>query len=103
MAEKSSEGIAPFQQADLPEKTGTFWQLAGPGAILVGLSIGSGELIMWPRIAAKYGPNMLWAAGIGTSPSSGSTLSWGAIRWQRERVCIPALPGCPASSSISLF
>jgi hypothetical protein len=43
----------------------SFWQLAGPGAILVGLSIGSGELIMWPRIAALYGPDMLWAAGIG--------------------------------------
>ena len=57
--------LAPFEVADLPPKTKTFWQLVGPGAILVGLSIGSGELIMWPVIVAKFGAAMIWAAALG--------------------------------------
>ncbi|NCO39388.1 MAG: hypothetical protein COZ06_34645 [Armatimonadetes bacterium CG_4_10_14_3_um_filter_66_18] len=57
--------LAPFEVADLPDKTKTFWQLVGPGAILVGLSIGSGELIMWPVIVATFGAGMIWAAAVG--------------------------------------
>jgi Mn2+/Fe2+ NRAMP family transporter len=57
--------LAPFKLADLPEKTRGFWKLAGPGAILVGLSIGAGEIIVWPRIAAQYGSTMIWAAVLG--------------------------------------
>jgi len=47
---------------DLPEKLRPNWALTGPGAILVGLSIGAGEIIIWPRIAAEYGAKMAWAA-----------------------------------------
>ena len=57
--------LAPFKEADMPEKTLGFWQLAGPGAILVGLSIGAGEIIIWPRIAAEFGGCMVWAAVLG--------------------------------------
>jgi len=57
--------LAPFRQADMPPKDKTFWQLVGPGAVLVGLSIGSGELIMWPVIVSKYGATMIWAAVLG--------------------------------------
>ena len=57
--------LAPFKEADLPPKTRNFWQLVGPGAILVGLSIGSGELIMWPVIIATFGAGMIWAAALG--------------------------------------
>lgn len=39
--------------------------MAGPGAILVGLSIGAGEIIIWPRIVAEYGASMIWAAVAG--------------------------------------
>lgn len=56
---------APFKEADLPQKTRGFWKLVGPGAILVGLSIGSGELIMWPIIVATFGAGMVWAAALG--------------------------------------
>jgi hypothetical protein len=41
--------LADFQPADLPEPPRSFWRLAGPGAVLVGLSIGAGEIIVWPR------------------------------------------------------
>lgn len=57
--------LAPFQEADLPERKLRFWQMVGPGAILVGLSIGAGEIIVWPRIVAEYGASMVWAAVVG--------------------------------------
>ncbi len=54
-----------YQPADLPPKSASFWQLAGPGAVLVGLSIGAGELIVWPRNTARFGAGMTWAAVLG--------------------------------------
>ncbi len=57
--------LPPLQHADLPEKAMSFWRMAGPGAILVGLSIGAGEIIIWPRITAQYGSAMVWAAVAG--------------------------------------
>ncbi len=57
--------LAPLQTADLPAKNRPFWELVGPGAILVGLSIGSGELIMWPTMVAKHGHTVIWAAVVG--------------------------------------
>lgn len=53
------------READLPPLPGSFWQMVGPGAVLVGLSIGAGELIVWPRLTAKFGPGMTWAAMFG--------------------------------------
>jgi len=55
----------PPQSADLPEKQLSFWQLAGPGAILVGLSIGAGEIMLWPFLIDKFGPGIAWAAFLG--------------------------------------
>jgi hypothetical protein len=57
--------LAAFKSGDLPSLPGSFWQLVGPGAVLVGLSIGAGELIIWPRITAQYGASMVWAALLG--------------------------------------
>ena len=65
MTTKLTKRLAGFEVSDLPAKTRSFWQLAGPGAILVGLSIGSSELIMWPVIVATFGAGMIWAAGVG--------------------------------------
>ena len=48
------EPLPDLQTADLPEKTRPNWKLTGPGAILVGLSIGAGEIIIiWPRSSAR--------------------------------------------------
>ena len=49
----------------LPKKRFSFWKIAGPGAVLVGLSIGAGEIIIWPRIVAQFGASMVWAAVVG--------------------------------------
>lgn len=59
------EPLDDFKSADLPEKKLGFWQMAGPGAILVGLSIGAGEIIIWPRAVAQHGAGMIWAAVMG--------------------------------------
>lgn len=57
--------IPPLEKADLPERQKAFWKMTGPGAVLVGLSIGAGEIVIWPRIAAEYGASMAWAAALG--------------------------------------
>ena len=62
---KIYEPLDDLKTSDLPEKTLPFWKIAGPGAILVGLSIGAGEIVIWPRIAAEYGGSMVWAAVVG--------------------------------------
>lgn len=56
---------SPLEEADLPQRTLPFWKMTGPGAVLVGLSIGAGELIVWPRIVAQHGATMIWAAALG--------------------------------------
>ncbi len=57
--------FAHFKEGDLPALPTSFWELVGPGAVLVGLSIGAGELIVWPRLTAGYGAAMTWAAMLG--------------------------------------
>ena len=59
------EPLADFKSADLPDPPSSFWKLAGPGAVLVGLSIGAGEIVVWPLTVAKYGAGMVWAAMLG--------------------------------------
>ncbi len=59
------EPLDDFKVVELPEKRLPFWKIAGPGAILVGLSIGAGESVIWPLIAAEYGGSMVWAAALG--------------------------------------
>lgn len=57
--------LPPLQTADLPERTRPFWKMTGPGAVLVGLSIGAGEIVVWPVTVAQYGATMIWAAAMG--------------------------------------
>ena len=47
---KIYEPLADFKTEDLPEKTLPFWKISGPGAILVGLSIGAGKLSFGPGL-----------------------------------------------------
>ena len=57
--------IPARRTADLPERDKSFWQMTGPGAVMIGMAIGSGELILWPWITAKFGTEMMWAAALG--------------------------------------
>ena len=40
-------------------------EMIGPSFILLGMGLGSGELIMWPYLAANFGLGIIWAAVIG--------------------------------------
>ena len=42
-------------------------RMVGPSVILVGLSIGSGEFILWPRLTAEWGFVLFWACWTGVS------------------------------------
>lgn len=57
--------LDPLKTAEMPARKGSFWQMIGPGAVLVGLSIGAGEIVIWPRTVAEHGAGMVWAAVIG--------------------------------------
>ena len=57
--------VNQLSTAEMPERTQSFWKIAGPGAVLVGLAIGVGEIIVWPRIMAQYGATVAWAAVLG--------------------------------------
>ena len=41
--------------------------LIGPSFILVGLGLGSGEVILWPFLVANHGLGIIWAAVLGIS------------------------------------
>ena len=51
---------------DLPEPV-PLRQMVGPSVILAGLSIGSGEFVLWPRLTAEWGFAVFWAAWIGVT------------------------------------
>lgn len=49
---------------DLPQPV-KLSQILGPSFILLGLALGSGELILWPYLAANYGLGLIWGAWLG--------------------------------------
>ena len=65
LQDANASRLGPYKEGDLPPLPKGFWNLVGPGAVLVGLSIGAGELIVWPRVTAQYGAAMTWAAVLG--------------------------------------
>ncbi len=48
----------------LPEPI-TLRQSIGPSIILLGLALGSGELIMWPYLVSRYGLGIIWGGLLG--------------------------------------
>ena len=57
--------VPPLGRADLPERKHSVLKLLGPGIVLAGIGIGSGEMVMWPWITSVVGPSLIWAAAIG--------------------------------------
>jgi hypothetical protein len=56
--------LAPLGKKDLPKPL-SFKKLVGPSFILLGLGLGSGELILWPYLASNYGLGIMWGALLG--------------------------------------
>jgi hypothetical protein len=63
-AVEGRSGLAPWAPAELPEPPaphGLGWLSAvGPGVIVLGLSIGSGEFLLGPAVFVKHGLTLLW-------------------------------------------
>lgn len=53
-----------FEIKTLP-KPPKFRKLIGPSFILLGLGLGSGELILWPYLSSNYGMGIIWGAILG--------------------------------------
>src|SRR3982751_3721649 len=56
--------LAPWTRADLPEAPmprGLAWiGVCGPGVIVLGVSIGSGEFLLGPATFVRHGLSLLW-------------------------------------------
>lgn len=51
----------------LPSPPRSFIQMIGPSLILVGLGLGTGELILWPYLTSNWGLGIIWGALLGIS------------------------------------
>src|SRR6185436_2846269 len=65
---ETRSGLPAWKPADLPEAPrphGFGWLAAvGPGVIVLGVSIGSGEFLLGPAVFVKYGLTLLWVTSI---------------------------------------
>jgi hypothetical protein len=65
---ETRSGLDPWIRAELPvppNPRGVAWFGAvGPGVIVLGASIGSGEFLLGPAAFVKYGLSLLWIVGI---------------------------------------
>ncbi len=61
---ETRSGLDPWVRADLPappSPTGLGWLgVVGPGVIVLGLSIGSGEFLLGPAVFVRHGLSLLW-------------------------------------------
>jgi hypothetical protein len=68
IAPESKSGLEPWKQAELPEPPrprGLQWMgVVGPGVIVLGASIGSGEYLLGPANFVRYGLTLLWVTGV---------------------------------------
>ena len=64
-APESRSGLDPWRSAELPPPPmprGLQWLgVVGPGVIVLGLSIGSGEFLLGPAAFVRHGMSLLWA------------------------------------------
>jgi len=56
----------PLENRPLPPAP-PWRKVLGVGLIVMGLVVGTGELIMWPHLVTKFGLGILWAAFLGIS------------------------------------
>ena len=61
---EARSGLDPWKPADLPmppQPKGLGWVgVVGPGVIVLGLSIGSGEFLLGPAVFVRHGLSLLW-------------------------------------------
>ncbi len=55
-------GVPETRELPAPPR---WWKALGVGVVVMGLAIGTGELILWPHLVTKHGLDILWAALLG--------------------------------------
>lgn len=58
--------LPPLRYRDLPESV-SLRRMVGPGIILAGLALGSGEFVLWPKITFLSGFVFFWACVLGVT------------------------------------
>jgi Mn2+/Fe2+ NRAMP family transporter len=68
VAPETKSGLDPWGRAELPAPPDTrglrILGIVGPGAIVLGASIGSGEWLVGPSTVVKYGLSLLWVTAL---------------------------------------
>ena len=68
MSREARSGLDPWDRADLPvppAPQGFGWLKAvGPGVIVLGVSIGSGEFLLGPTVFVRHGLSLLWVVWV---------------------------------------
>lgn len=57
--------LKPYKFATLPDPPSSFLKILGPSFIILGLGLGSGEIILWPYLVSNFGLGIIWAAVLG--------------------------------------
>ena len=65
---EARSGLDPWKEAELPvppNPRGLQWVgVVGPGVIILGLALGSGEFLLGPAVFVRFGLTLLWATGV---------------------------------------
>jgi len=68
VAPEARSGLAPWTLSELPAPPmprGLAWiGVVGPGVIVLGASIGSGEFLLGPAVFVQHGLTLLWVSGV---------------------------------------
>ena len=68
IAPEARSGLDPWRIGELPvaprPKGFQWFNAIGPGVIVLGVSIGSGEFLLGPAAFVKYGLSLLWVVGV---------------------------------------
>ncbi len=113
MLHNNNSDFPPLETRELP--TPPHWKKAlGVGVVMMGLAIGTGELILWPHLITKHGLGILWLALLGISfqyfinqevarhtlatgesffTASSRVFKWSAVFWLVSVVLLYVWPG----------
>lgn len=113
MTPKEDSDFSPLITRELPSPP--HWKQAlGVGIVMMGLAIGTGELILWPHLITKHGLGILWLAMLGISfqyfinqevarhtlatgesffTASSRVFKWSAMFWLASAVLLYIWPG----------
>lgn len=117
------DSLPELQKKELPEPP-SWTRAIGVGIVVMGLAIGTGELILWPHLVTKHGLGILGfallgiifqyflnqevarhalATGEGFFTSSARIIKWSPIFWFFSAILLYIWPGWASSIGTALF